>query len=332
MTTPDDEKVLTEVQGATGVITLNRPKGLNSMDYDMIKAIDAALRDWATDDAVEQVVIHSAIKHFCSGGDVKFARQTILDGQAELVDEFFAVEYAMNNFLAEFPKPHIALVKGVNMGGGMGVSALGSHFVVEDGAFASMPEMNIGYITDVGMSWKLQHLPGHESKNLGKFLGLTGYRLTPEDMMVLGLATHRVESVDALLDSVIEHGVAALPEPEKVTDAPITRWFDEIERTFDGSWAEIQACLDDADPEFAELVRELTAKASPTALVAAAELFEANANLDLSAALENERVLGELIRREPDFAEGVRAVLVDKDQAASFAPQPDPEKYRAVLT
>ncbi|QYH20029.1 enoyl-CoA hydratase/isomerase family protein [Corynebacterium aquatimens] len=329
MTEPNEQFVIAEVRGTTGVLTLNRPKALNSLNYDMVTAIDAALREWATDDAVEQVVIHSNSKHFCSGGDVKSARQEILDGNEAYIDEFFAFEYAMNNYIAEFPKPYVALISGVNMGGGMGVSAHGSHFVVAEGAFASMPEMNIGYVTDVGMSWTLQNLPKRPSTNLGKFLGLTGYRLTPDDMLALGLATHKVETVEGLVDRIAEDGLGVLDEVAlEAGDSELARWFDDIEAAFGGSWEEIEARL---DGEFKTFVEELTAKASPSALVAAAELFEANAKLDLAGALENERVLGELMRREPDFAEGVRAVLVDKDQSAQFEPQPDPAKYREVL-
>lgn len=329
MTETDNAPVLTDVRNTTGVITLNRAKGLNSLNYDMINIIDAAVREWAVDDAVEQVVICSNSKHFCAGGDVKFAREHVLAGNHEQVDEFFAVEYAMNRFIHEFPKPYIALVSGVDMGGGMGISALGSHLVVDETAFASMPEMNIGFITDVGMSWRLQNLPKHPSTNLGKFLGLTGYRLTPDDMLALGLATHKVESIEGLVDRIVEEGLGVLDEVAlEAGESELARWFDEIEATFGGSWEEIQARL---DGDFKIFVDELTAKASPSALVAAAELFEANAKQDLTGALENERVLGELMRREPDFAEGVRAVLVDKDQSATFEPQPDAAKYREVL-
>ncbi|MEH0146941.1 3-hydroxyisobutyryl-CoA hydrolase [Corynebacterium sp. Q4381] len=328
-----DNKILTEVRDTTGIITLNRPKALNSLDDEMIRVLDATLREWAVDHTVEQVVICSNSKHFCSGGDVKFARAEGLAGNGERIDAFFAQEYAMNNFIAEFPKPYIALVSGVDMGGGMGISALGSHMVVAEGSFASMPEMNIGYITDVGMSWKLQHLPGRESTNLGKYLGLTGYRMTPDDMIALGLASHKVESLEGLLDTLVDQGIGALDAAAvQPGESPLARWFDDIETAFGGSWAEIEARLVAQPGEFAELVRDLTKQVSPSSLVATAELFEANARHDLAGALENERVLGELMRREPDFAEGVRAVLVDKDQAPAFAPQPDPDKYRAVLS
>ena len=320
-----------EARGTTGIITLNRPKALNSLNGEMIHGIYTALRAWEANDAITQVIVRSSSKHFCSGGDVKYAREGVLAGKAEEISAFFAEEYEMNNYIANYPKPYIALVSGVDMGGGMGISALGSHLVVHKDAFASMPEMNIGYITDVGQSWKLQHLPARPSLALGKFLGLTGYRMTADDMLALGLASHKVESFEGLVEKLIDEGVSALDALAlPAGESGLARWYEQIEKVFAGSWAEIEGRLDAAG-EFGAKVRELTAQASPSALVAAAELFHANANQDLAGSLDNERVLGELMRGEPDFAEGVRAVLVDKDQAPSFAPQPSPEKYREVL-
>lgn len=329
MTQTESQPVLTQIRGSTGILTLNRSKALNSLTYDMVKIIDAALREWADDDAVEQVVMCSNSKHFCSGGDVKTARAEILAGNEALIDEFFAFEYTMNGHIAQYQKPYITLASGVIMGGGMGVSAHGSHLVVAEDAFASMPEMNIGYVTDVGMSWTLQHLPKHPSTQLGKFLGLTGYRMTPDDMLALGLATHKVPTLDGLLDQLVEQGPASLDDASSQPGhSQLATWLDQIDATFVGPWEQIEKRL---EGDFGEMVRTLTAHASPSALVATAELFEANALHDLAGALENERVLGELMRREPDFVEGVRAVLVDKDQSAKFVPAPDAEHYREVL-
>ena len=211
----------------------------------------------------------------------------------------------------------------------MGISAHGSHMVVTEDAFASMPEMNIGYVTDVGMSWLLQHLPKVPSLALGKFLALTGYRLTPDDMLATGLATHKVASLDGVLDGIVAEGPGYLDSVAlKPGESQLSSLLDDIEPTFQGSWAEIQGKL---DGELAELVAKLTAQASPSSLVAAAELFTANASEDLAGALDNERRLGAVMTREPDFAEGVRAVLVDKDKSPNFAPQPEPGKYRDVL-
>ncbi|QXB18017.1 Enoyl-CoA hydratase/carnithine racemase [Corynebacterium coyleae] len=323
------EFVKTEVRGTTGVITLDRPKALNSLNPEMARAIDEILKQWRDDDTVTQVVIQSSGKHFCSGGDVRAARDGVLEGRLDEVDTFFADEYAMNLDIANYPKPYIALCNGVIMGGGMGVSAHGSHMVVTEDAFASMPEMNIGYITDVGMSWLLQNLPKRPSQALGAFLALTGYRLSPDDMLATGLATHKVASLDGVLDGIVEHGPGYLDEVAlEQGESQLAALYSDIEATFTGSWAEIRERL---DGEFGEKVQELTKQASPSSLVAAAELIAANASQDLAGALDNERRLGAVMVREPDFAEGVRAVLVDKDQAPKFAPEADPSKYRAVL-
>ena len=326
------EFVKAEVRGTTGVITLDRPKALNSLNPEMARAIDEILKQWRDDDTVTQVVIQSSGKHFCSGGDVRAARDGVLEGRLDEVDTFFADEYAMNLDIANYPKPYIALCSGVIMGGGMGVSAHGSHMVVTEDAFASMPEMNIGYITDVGMSWLLQNLPKRPSQALGAFLALTGYRLTPDDMLATGLATHKVASLDGVLDGIVEHGPGYLDEIAlEQGESQLEALYEDIEATFTGSWADIRARLDGETGEFGETVRELTTQASPSSLVAAAELIAANASQDLAGALDNERRLGAVMVREPDFAEGVRAVLVDKDQAPKFAPEADPSKYRAVL-
>ena len=329
------EFVKTEVRGATGVITLDRPKALNSLNPEMARAIDETLKRWRDDDTVAQVVIQSSGKHFCSGGDVRAARDGVLEGRLEEVDAFFADEYAMNLDIANYPKPYIALCSGVIMGGGMGVSAHGSHMVVTEDAFASMPEMNIGYVTDVGMSWLLQNLPKHPSQALGAFLALTGYRLSPDDMLATGLATHKVASLEGVLDGIVEHGPGYLDEIAlEQGESQLEALYEDIEATFTGSWAEIRESLDGETGEFGEFgekVQELTKQASPSSLVAAAELIAANASQDLAGALDNERRLGAVMVREPDFAEGVRAVLVDKDQAPKFAPEADPSKYRDVL-
>ena len=161
----------------------------------------------------------------------------------------------MNLDIANYPKPYIALCSGVIMGGGMGISAHGTHMVVTEDAFASMPEMNIGYITDVGMSWLLQNLPKVPSQSLGTFLGLTGYRLSPDDMLATGLATHKVSSLDGVLDGIIEEGPGYLDtvavEPG---ESQLLSLMDVVGSAFHGPWAEIQARL---DGELAELVAKI---------------------------------------------------------------------------
>lgn len=318
-----------DVVQSTGLITLDRPKALNSLNPDILYPVIDALTAWRDDDAISQVIVRSSGKHFCSGGDVRYAREAIMAGKHDEVDEFFRREYAMNLMIAQYPKPYISLISGVVMGGGLGISAHGSHFVVTPDAFASMPEMNIGYFTDVGMSWKLQNLPGHPSQGLGTFLALTGYRLKANDMMATGLATHLVESLDGLAERIIGDGPGVLDELSIAPGtAEIEQLYSLVDDAFTGPWSGIAPRL---TGELGEVATPLIKQASPSSLVASAELMEANADQDLAGALQNEERLGLILRRENDFLEGVRAVLVDKSNDADFAPEPEPAKYRETL-
>ncbi|MDO5453665.1 MAG: 3-hydroxyisobutyryl-CoA hydrolase [Corynebacterium sp.] len=318
--------VITSISNTTGVLQLNRPRAINALTPEMVEAVSRALRQWRDDDAVTQVLVASnSEKGFCSGGDVRWAREQVLAGKADEADEFFAVEYAMNRQIAEFPKPYVALIDGVVMGGGLGVSAHGSHRVITPAAFASMPEMAIGYVTDVGMSQVFQRL--RFGPAMGRFLALTGYRLTAADMLASGLATHHVDAADGVAEAIVAEGVdqalaqlATQPqEPSRLVDM-----VEDIDATFGhDTWAEIDRALASHDnAEFVDLVRELIAGASPTSLTRSTELMAANLEVDLAQALDNERQVGEKMRRHPDFVEGVRAVLVDKTRDAQFTTAP----------
>lgn len=328
------------VRNTTGLIELNRPSALNALNVEMIEIISEALESWRDDDQVTQVLVYSGVeKGFCSGGDVRGVREDLVDGRVDSVNAFFRAEYGLNHVIANYPKPYAALINGVTMGGGMGISIHGSHRIVTERAFASMPEMAIGFITDVGMTYTLQRLSHGEA--VGRFLGLTGFRLKPADLIESGVATHYVESADGLVDKIVGDGLdetlaahASIPDGESFLQVNAGA----INEIFGGdSWAEIEKALDNTGAaDFVELVRELTLAASPSSLVATAELFAANSQVpDLKTALDNERRLGELVRSEPDFVEGVRAVLVDKSKDAAFHPstwsEVDPEPYRRVL-
>ena len=318
--------VITSISNTTGVIRLNRPRAINALTPEMVEAVAQSLREWRDDAAITQVlVLSNSEKGFCSGGDVRWAREQVLAGKAAKADEFFAVEYAMNREIAEFPKPYVSLIDGVVMGGGLGISAHGSHRVITPAAFASMPETAIGYVTDVGMSQVFQTL--RFGPATGRFLALTGYRLTAADMLASGLATHHVDAADGVAEAIVEKGVdQALAElatqPEE--QSRLAELINDIDATFGhDTWAEIDRALKSHDnAEFVSLVRELTAGASPTSLARSTELMAANLEVDLAQALDNERVMGEKMRRHPDFVEGVRAVLVDKTRDAEFATAP----------
>ena len=342
MTTTDP--VLVSVRNHTGVLELNRPKALNSLNPDMIDIIRRSLEEWAEDDNIEQVLIHSASeKAFCAGGDVRYACEGIAEGKLEEVDAFFASEYLTNGDIAEFPKPYIAVIDGVVMGGGLGISLHGSHRVVTERAFASMPEMNIGYVTDVGVAYAAQRMVGTRgvaSPGLAKFWGISGYRMYAADMLWTGVATHVVKDASELIEAAIDRGIdaaladLALPAPQD--PAPLEQVAKDLEETFAlPTWKEISAELE-TRPKIAGEVKRLMAGACPAAIIAANELFEAEARLDdIREALLLELKLGMHMYRRPDFSEGVRAVLVDKTQDAKFDPattqEVDPEEFRAIL-
>ncbi|MGD7001829.1 enoyl-CoA hydratase/isomerase family protein [Corynebacterium halotolerans] len=348
-TTPStaDPEVRAYVRGSTGVLELNRPKALNSLTPEMVAEIAAALQQWREDDDVSQVLVYSnSERGFCAGGDVRFARDKILAGEQEEVDQFFRDEYDMNHQLATFPKPYVALIDGVVMGGGLGISLHGSHRVVTERAFAAMPEMAIGYFTDVGVAYESQRMVGRKgqsSQAVALLIGLTGWRLSPADMVWCGLATHVIssKSLQDFMDAMIDRGIDAALAEHQVTDpkdSELAEYAIEIEECFGHrTWADIDAALEDSpNSEFSELIRKLMAGANPTSVVATTELFTACLPLqDLRAALDKEVALGETLRREPNFLEGVRAVLVDKDRDASFEPAEyadvDVAKYREVV-
>jgi hypothetical protein len=339
-----EEPIKARVENSTGILELNRPRALNSLTPEMIEIIDTHLKKWKDDDHITQVIVYSnSPKGFCAGGDVRFARDVVLSGQPELADKFFAEEYVMNGDLAHFPKPYIALIDGVAMGGGLGISVHGSHRVITEKAFAAMPEMAIGYIPDVGVPYFLQRM-GHKSLPLALFLVVTGWRLSPADMMWSGLATHFVPS-EQLADfqqGIIERGIdQALAEfaTNLTEESELAKISDHIEATFNhDSWAEVQQSVADyPDREFVAVVEQHIAQSSPSSIVAATELMAAAAKCaDIREELVLETKLGEVIRLEPDFAEGIRAVLVDKDRNPSFSPttfaEVDASKYREVLS
>lgn len=321
--------VLISVRQSTGVIELNRPKALNSLTPEMIDIIAEAIKSWENDDAIEQIVVHTTNpKAFCAGGDVRYARDNILDGNAKLVDDFFANEYTLNGELSNYQKPIISIINGVVMGGGLGISLHGSHRVVTENAFASMPEMAIGYFTDVGVAHAAQRMVGtrgQASLALAKYWAITGYRMYAADMLWSGLATHVVPDAEEILEAIIADGVdAALEKHSYVPEgnAPLAGVIDEIESTFKHStWPEIQDALKAANKDFAQDTAHYLASACPTSVVASNELFESHAHEDdIVKALQREESLGRYIRSREDFLEGVRAVLVEKTKDAAFDP------------
>jgi enoyl-CoA hydratase len=317
--------------GTTGVITLDRPRALNALNLAMIRGIAAALERFATDDGIRQVLIRSASpRAFCSGGDVRSVRESDLAGDREQGDAFFLEEYDVNHAIATFPKPVIVLLDGITMGGGMGVSMHATHRVITPKTWASMPEAAIGFITDVGISHVFTHLPtqseeGSPSLELGLWLAATAYRLTAGDLLWTGLATHLVADADTFADLLFAEGAdaafASAVHGSEYPESALSDMAGRIVEIMGGlQWQEIATRLQDDTDATASLTRELLAPASPSSLEAMAALLEYSSRHTLREALDAEFALGCRARQLPDFAEGVRAVLVDKTKDAAFVP------------
>lgn len=318
-----EQEVLTHIVGERdqiGHIVLNRPRALNSLNPTMVELIRDALNAWETDPLVEEVVITSAIpKAYCAGGDVRWIRDRVLEGEVTQAEQFFAEEYSLNAYMAQYPKPITALVRGLAMGGGVGISAH-LNMVVSDTTWFSMPEMDIGMVTDVGMSYLFQQKAGLP---LGLCLATTAWRITASQAHELGFVQHVIpdDRFEEATQDVLRAGAQALDAwavtpPADTELAPLRAG---IEDAFShDTWAGITSALDKY-PELRAIVEEKTAHACPDSLDATVELFHRNAQVSsVREALDNEYAYVRRVLRSPNFAEGVRAVLVDKTRDAQF--------------
>src|SRR5688572_20679916 len=188
--------ILTETRAGVGLITLNRPKALNALTLDMIRDLTATLLAWRDDPSIEAVAIRGQGKEgsfgaFCAGGDIRFFHQAALAGDPRLED-FFSEEYALNHLIHQYPKPYLAFLDGIVMGGGMGISQGAQLRVVTERTKMAMPETNIGLFPDVGGGYFLSRCPGR----LGEYLALTGHMITGSDALTAGLADVFVASSD----------------------------------------------------------------------------------------------------------------------------------------
>ena len=304
-----------------GRMLLNRPKALNALDLPMIRACSAALEAWRDDPSVDAVVIEGAGERaFCAGGDIRAVRAQAMAGESAAVEAFFAEEYALNQVIASYPKPYVALVDGICMGGGIGVSVHGAYRVASEHAVFAMPETGIGFFPDVGATYFLPRLPGR----LGFYLGLTGERLRGADAAAAGLATHFVprEDIPALSDELAEDGLAALarharPLPPAALDehrAVIDRCFGEP------SVLGIITRLHAAGGAWAEQTIKTLRAVSPSALFWSLEAIRRGARSTLPQALARELALTRSVCLHTDFHEGVRAMVVDKDRQPQWRP------------
>ena len=318
--------VIARRDGRAGRILLNRPAALNALDLPMIRAISAALAAWRDDPEVHLVVIEGAGERaFCAGGDIRALRQHQLDGDRPPIDTFFTGEYALNAAIAAYPKPYVALIDGVCMGGGIGVSVHAPYRVATEHAIFAMPETAIGFFPDIGASFFLPRLPGR----IGVYLGLTGARVRGADAVHAGLATHFTPraALPALAAALAADGIAALathaaPLPSFTLvphRAAIDRCF--AAPTVPELFARLAAEDDDApDATWAADTLAALRAVSPSALFWTRRLLAEGETRTLAQCLAAEFALGRTTMRHPDFVEGVRAMVVDKDRNPRWSP------------
>jgi len=321
--------VLVERDGAVGRIRLTRPKALHALTLEMCRSISAALREWRDDAGVEAVIIdHSGGRGFCAGGDVvMLARSGAGDGQD--AQAFFAAEYRLNHLLFTFPKPTVAVIDGITMGGGVGISLPCTYRIATENTRFAMPETGIGLFPDVGGGWYLPRLPGR----VGQFMALTGARLDGAECHHLGLATHYVAADEAA--QMVERIVAApgriaetLAAAETTPPEPrIAAHRRAIVQAFAADRLEdVIAALHADGGEWAltELAT-IRSKSPLSCKVSLRLLAEGARRTDFAAEIIAEYALATHVVRTHDFIEGVRALLIDKDNRPAWHP-PSPEQ------
>lgn len=312
--------VSADVHRSVGRILLNRPKALNALTTPMVTAVDRALADWETAPLTAVVLGSSSPKAFCAGGDIRAVQQNSLAGDADASEMFFSTEYRLNARIAEYRTPIVSLIDGICMGGGLGLSIHGHFRVVTEKALLSMPETGIGFFPDIGASYFLPRLPGA----LGVYMGLTGYRLDAADALYTGLATHFVSSdalgsvMPALADNSswpVDEVLRGMEHRSPVGNSRLASLRAEIDWAFSAvTVTEIKTRLRDLGSPWAASNLDTLDAVSPQSLEITLALLAWGKQHSLRECLDTELMLARTAIRTPDFIEGVRAALVDKDR------------------
>lgn len=332
--------------GDLGVITLNRPAALNSLNHNMIHVMHAELLNWAQADHIKAVVIRAVEgRAFCAGGDLRLTYDRIKKHDP-VMTEFFRDEYQLNRTIFHYPKPYIALLDGITMGGGVGISIHGSHRVATDRLLFAMPETGIGFFPDVGGTYFLPRLPGRT----GYYLGLTGARINSDDCVGLGLAQLKVapESLPKILAALAQETFPS-DSPETVTEilscfkVPVSPQLPAHQSAIDtcfshASMEDIQKALEQSTDTVCQEAASHIRKKSPSSLKITLRALQAGKRLDFDACMRQEFRLVTRFLQGHDFAEGIRAVIIDKDQSPRWQPdtlsavdEREVEKYFAPL-
>lgn len=323
-----DAEVLFEHRGNIGLIMLNRPKALNSLTHNMAVEIKRQLDEWAIMPSVQAVVVVGAgDKAFCAGGDVVKVTESYKAGTTEWRD-FFHDEYLMNIAISEFPKPYVSLADGITMGGGVGVSIPGDFWVATEKTLFAMPETGLGLFPDVGGGWFLPRLPGET----GMYLALTGARIKAPDLYALGIASHVVssEDVNAIVLKLSEKEIKCNDCVQVVLDAfhkdpdpaPMAEVFDEIDGAFAGVRVdEVLHELELNESDWAQKQFKILMTKSPTSLkLTFAQLRRGEVQETFRDNMRMEYRMVNRVMAGKDFFEGVRAILIDKDNTPVWQP------------
>jgi enoyl-CoA hydratase/carnithine racemase len=321
--------ILFERRGVAGVVTLNRPGALNAISHAMVHAFTAQLIAWESDPAVTRVVVTAAGgRAFCAGGDLRALYDLGRAGRYDEALQYWRDEYRLNAIIKRYRKPYVAIVDGIAFGGGVGLAVHGSHRVAGDGCRFAMPEVGIGFFPDVGATWFLPRLAGAA----GTWCALTGEQIDADDATVLGLATQRVASsrlpdlLDGLCGAVpVAALLAAFGEvpgigPMQVHHGTVGRLFsaDRVEDILSALDAASLAAASDAD--FARRAAAAIRTKSPTSLKVALAQLRRGKSLDFEACLRSEFRIVSRVATGHDFYEGIRAVIVDKDNNPAWRP------------
>mgnify|MGYP003836306135 CR=1 FL=1 len=322
------EEIAFRRRGGLAEVEMTRPKALNALTLAMIEAFDPKLRGWADDPQIHAVAIKgTGEKAFCAGGDVRAVWEAGKAG-GDLTRTFFWEEYSLNRLIHAFPKPYVALIDGITMGGGVGLSVHGSHRVAGDRTMVAMPETAIGFFPDVGATWVLPRLEGE----LGTYMALTGARLKAADALYAGFATHYVggerkdEVADALAAADLSAGNAAVDRvladfAGDTGEAPLQAHREAIDRCFgQDSVEDIFRALEREGSDWAQETLETLHGRSPTSMKLGLAALRRGAELDFDACMTMEYRLSQFCMADHEFYEGIRAVLVDKDHAPQWQP------------
>jgi enoyl-CoA hydratase len=324
----ETDEILLDERGGLGIVTLNRPKALNTLSLAMYRVMDPQLVAWGRDPRVRAIMVRGAgDRAFCAGGDVRaiYDARAHPRGPGDYKADFFREEYRLIQRVHRFSKPYVALMDGIAMGGGMGVSVNGSHRVATERSLCAMPEVHIGLFPDVGATRYLNLCPG----KVGLYLALTGERIRAADLLYCGFATHytRHDRIEALTAALAETEWRAGEERTQV-DALLARFNQdpnhpplaarqrEIDRCFAGDSVEqILDALSREDSDWARATRATIERASPLALkITYRQMKLGERGVTVEAALALEYRMTQHVMAGHDFFEGIRAVLVDKDQ------------------